>query len=81
MFYHFLLLTIFFFYEVCSVVPTYSPTRSPTYSPTVIPTPVVEIPITSDPIAQSQLVVINPGSNAVIQLKFFDTTTTKVNFH
>eukprot|EP01039_Chlorochromonas_danica_P003028 gene3028-3303_t len=65
-----------------SQAPTISPSQTPTkyFSPTPIPTPVTVIPISQDPIAQHELVVINPGDYAVLRLKFYDTTTTQFQF-
>jgi hypothetical protein len=83
---------LLFFSVVCIVLcasttqaPTQAPAQTPTtlpttyFKPTAIPTPVDFVPIDSDPIAQHQLVVVKPGYNEVIRLKFYDPTTTLVS--
>lgn len=57
---------------------TYVIATVPTYSPTAVPTPVVIVSQASEPIAKHQLVVVPASGNALIQLTFYDTSTTLV---
>lgn len=69
-----------------SAVPTASPTTaSPTFAPTMQLNPQATYVTASlgslnveYPIAQHQLVVVQPAGNSLIQLTFFDAFTTKV---
>ncbi len=61
-------------------VPSPSSTPAPSFSPTPIPTPVIVLQHQQLPIAPHQLIVVPPTGNALIQLKFYDPTTTLVSF-
>lgn len=59
-----------------SPAPTFRPTFTPSYSPTPIPTPVTTLLPQQSPIAPHQLIVVPATGNSLIQLKFYDPTTT-----
>ena len=78
-----------------SVSPTFAPTaptRSPSAVPTAVPTSFLIINPTGEeqetpntllnaqlPIAKHQLVVVQPGSDALIQFTFYDSSTSEVS--
>lgn len=72
---------VFFVVQIWSLTVqavTPSPSVGPSFAPTPIPATVQQLPLSADPIAKHQLVVVPPGGDKVIQLTFFDPATTKV---
>ena len=63
---------------IAVAAPTLSPTAGPSFAPTPIPASVTQLPLSADPIAKHQLVVVPAGGNHVIQLTFYDPATTRV---
>lgn len=57
-----------------------SSTPAPSFAPTPIPTPVLAIQPQQRPIAPHQLIVVPATGYSLIQLKFYDTSTTLVSF-
>lgn len=65
---------------IAVAAPTLSPTVGPSFAPTPIPASVTQLPLSADPIAKHQLVVVPAGGNHVIQLTFYDPATTRQQF-